>query len=241
MSRDPFTRYDAAYVLGALSPGDRQAFERHLGECDRCRRAVAEVAGLPGLLARVDPAELEPPEGHPAEASGERGTGPLPDTLLPRLLREVDRSGRRRRTRALLVGVAAAAAVAAVSAGVTARWGGVPAPQPAPPVAVGAPGRPMTQVDQTQLSARVALEPVAWGTRLRITCTYDPRRYVDGPPPEYALFVRTRQGAEERVATWRAVEGTPTTVVAATASRPWDIRSLEVRTTDGEPVLRLAG
>ena len=27
---DPFVTYDAAYVLGALSPEDRQEFEEHL-------------------------------------------------------------------------------------------------------------------------------------------------------------------------------------------------------------------
>jgi hypothetical protein len=37
------------------------------------------------------------------------------------------------------------------------------------------------------------------------------------------------------------VAGRPTTVTAASASRPSEITSVEVRTTDGEPVLRLAG
>lgn len=30
MSEDPFATFDAAYVLGALSPEDRQRFEEHL-------------------------------------------------------------------------------------------------------------------------------------------------------------------------------------------------------------------
>ena len=52
---------DGAYVLGALSPEDRVAFERHLPGCRECQRSVRELAGLPGLLARV-PVEILDPE-----------------------------------------------------------------------------------------------------------------------------------------------------------------------------------
>jgi hypothetical protein len=45
-----------AYVLGALVPAERDAFERHLGECSICREEVAELAVLPGLLGRIDAA-----------------------------------------------------------------------------------------------------------------------------------------------------------------------------------------
>lgn len=49
---------DAAYVLGALSSTERQDFERHLHSCPRCTEAVSELAGMPGLLARVDPDDV---------------------------------------------------------------------------------------------------------------------------------------------------------------------------------------
>ncbi len=62
----------AAYVLGALSPAERLEFEHHLAGCEECARAVREVAGLPGLLAGVEPAVLE----HAPEDD------PLPDSLL---------------------------------------------------------------------------------------------------------------------------------------------------------------
>ena len=45
---------DGAYVLGSLSPSERQQFERHLRVCVDCARSVQELAGLPGLLTRVD-------------------------------------------------------------------------------------------------------------------------------------------------------------------------------------------
>ena len=46
---DQFRDWDAAYVLGALSPEDRRAYEEHLRTCDACRAALGELAGIPGL------------------------------------------------------------------------------------------------------------------------------------------------------------------------------------------------
>jgi hypothetical protein len=43
-----------AYVLGALVPAEREAFEKHLADCVICRDEVAELAVLPGLLGRID-------------------------------------------------------------------------------------------------------------------------------------------------------------------------------------------
>lgn len=53
-----YADWDAAYVLGALSSAERQDFERHLHSCPRCTEAVSELAGMPGLLARVDPDDV---------------------------------------------------------------------------------------------------------------------------------------------------------------------------------------
>ena len=36
---DRYAEWDAAYVLGALSPSDRRTYERHLAECAACRAA----------------------------------------------------------------------------------------------------------------------------------------------------------------------------------------------------------
>ena len=55
----------------------------------------------------------------------------------------------------------------------------------------------------------------------------------------YGLFVVNRDGSAEQVGTWSAVDGRTMRVTAATAARRVDIASVEVRTTDGRPVLRL--
>ncbi|HZJ39795.1 MAG TPA: zf-HC2 domain-containing protein, partial [Demequina sp.] len=46
--RETFAQWDASYVLGALTPGDRRAYEAHLEQCERCRASVAELASIPG-------------------------------------------------------------------------------------------------------------------------------------------------------------------------------------------------
>ena len=86
MSECPLAHSDAAYVLGSLSPADRMEFERHLPGCERCRRSVTELAGLPGLLGRVPREQVEAPL--PFE--------PLPATVLPALVAAVRREQRRK-------------------------------------------------------------------------------------------------------------------------------------------------
>jgi anti-sigma factor RsiW len=224
---------DGAYVLGALAPGERLEFERHLAGCAECSRSVRELAGLPGLLAQVGLDELET---HDVQ--------PLPSTLLPSLVREV-RAAQRRRS--VLVG-AVAATVAAVVATALVVWSGVDAePQPdstASPAAAATrtPGVPMVPVAPTAVRADVLVANVAWGTRLDVTCSYagEDEDYEASPGGEYALVVRTRDGRAEQVATWRGLPGRTMRLSAATATSRGEIETVEMRTADGVVVLRLS-
>ena len=56
-----FAHDDAVYVLGSLAASERADYERHLSECAECSRSVRELAGLPGLMARVPREVLESP------------------------------------------------------------------------------------------------------------------------------------------------------------------------------------
>ena len=226
-----FAHDDGAYVLGALSPADRREFEQHLPGCADCTRAVAELAGLPGLLGRVDVALLEEPEA----------AGPVPVTLLPALAAEVRRD-RRRRTR-VVAGLAAAAV--AVLAGVTTVTVLQVTDDPATTTieaASGAKPRVMVPVGEVPVRASVTLEPVTWGTRLGIECTYetDSVEYDLPPAVDYTLWVRTRDGRAERVGSWRSVDGQEMRMSAGTAATLQDLISVEVRTADGRVVLELA-
>lgn len=241
-----FAHDDGAYVLGALSPAERREFERHLPRCTRCRRAVGELAGLPGLLGRVDASLVEEPAVEE----------PVPDTLLPALSRGVRRARRRRTVAVAGFAAAAVALVAAVAVSEVPGDGGddtvgttVPgasstptAPAPSDPARSEVVARAMQPVGKVPVRATVSLEQVTWGTRLGLTCTYDPAWVEYGLPPEvdYMLFVRTRDGRAERVGSWRSVDGRPIEVTAATAASPEELASMEVRTADGRVVLRLA-
>jgi hypothetical protein len=225
----PFTQEVAAYVLGALSAAGRLEFERHLEGCDRCTAELRDLAGLPGLLGRVNASVLD---GSPVDE-------PLPATLLPTLTREVRRA-RRRRTFI----TAGLAAVLAVIGGSLALWlaGDGPAPTGSGPTASPSAVvvREMDPVGDVPVQASVTLEPVAWGTRLRLTCSYDPEAVEYELPPQarYELVVRTEEGGTEQVGSWISESSQTVQVTAATAEPLGDIESVEVRSADGRVVLR---
>jgi Putative zinc-finger len=226
---------DGAYVLGALSPSERLDYERHLLTCAECSRSVRELAGIPGLLAQVDPADLEAAP-HP----------PVPETLLPALVREA--RGDQRRRSFLVAGVAAgltAAAVAsiAVIGGLTGEREPVAGPTPSTSVSRSAVSEPMAEVGPTPVEASLLVASVAWGTRLDLTCSYadaaEEDEYEASPAAQYALVVRTRDGQSQEVATWHGLPGRTMHLTGATATRRPDMEAVEVRTADGIVVLRL--
>lgn len=236
-----FTHDDGAYVLGALHPAERQEFERHLPGCQDCTRAVGELAGLPGLLGRVDVSVVEGPELD----------DPVPDTLLPALVREARHERRRRTWASAAAGVAAAAAVAVAVAltvgqvegdGSDARTGPGASSGPADQSPSDVAPLRMQPVGDVPVRATITLEQVTWGTRLGLVCTYDSQWVDYDLPPEvdYTLYVRTRDGRAERVGSWMSVDGRPMQLTAGTAASAEELESVEVRTADGRVVLRLA-
>ncbi|MFC3449084.1 anti-sigma factor family protein [Amycolatopsis speibonae] len=150
---DPFATYDAAYVLGALSPDDRFAYEKHLRVCDRCAASVRDLAGIPGLLAQAG-----------APALLEEEPAPSPE-LLPGVLKRVRRGRRIQRaitTTAAGVAVAAGVALAVVLTG---------------PVASA--GDPMTLLGDYPVTADVAMSATDTGTKVDMTCSYGGNRTGD--------------------------------------------------------------
>lgn len=229
-----YAESDGAYVLGALSATARLEFERHLGGCAQCSRSVSQMAGLPGLLSRVD-----------ATVLGDLPVvEPVPHAVLASLVGEV---GRVRRRRALILRAATAATAAAVAAVIALALppllGDSSAPAAAPAAPVFPVGRAMATVGDAPVRAHLELESVTWGTRLSLACTYDPDAAWSSRPHSvtYTMFVRTKDGHTEQVGTWRSLEGRTMHLTAATAASRKDIASVEVRTVDGQSVLELAG
>ncbi|MFC4002350.1 zf-HC2 domain-containing protein [Prauserella oleivorans] len=206
---DPFATYDAAYVLGALSPGDRAAFEQHLRHCDACSRSVRELAGMPGLLAQVDVAHQLAPE-------------PLPPDLLPSLLATVRRRRRHRLVAAVAAGVAAVAAGVAVLLAVVLPGGSGPQ------------GDAMTALGRYPVQASVELTEAAWGTKVDMSCSY--RGATGG---DYVLVAVQSDGRERRLASWYAVPEDTAELSIGTPLRRGDIDFLEIRLPGGPALLRL--
>ncbi len=185
-----------AYVIGALSPPERYNYERHLAVCAGCRYEVAQLAGLPGLLGRLD--------ARTAASVGTATPGAPPrvlDSVLNRARAESLR-GRRRRTWERVATLAVAACLAVlVGFGVTTFI------SPASPVPVAA---AMTKVQQEPgIDAALAY----WsdgngGTNIAMTCVYPNNGDKDDQKVTLDMYVVPTDGsAEQKVDTWTAGPG----------------------------------
>jgi Putative zinc-finger len=99
------------YVLGAIDPAERALVDAHLATCRDCRDELAGLAGLPALLARVNPDEV-------SRICADDAVGTVADERPPReLLGTVLDLADARRRRSRWRFAAAAAAVVAVAGG----------------------------------------------------------------------------------------------------------------------------
>ena len=194
---DSYAEWDAAYVLGALEPGERRDFEAHLATCERCRASVAELASMPGLLTRAQP-WFE-------ETSGEVG----PPSNLVSLVEA--REARRRAKARRRVGFTAVGAAAVLALGIGIPLALTPAP-PAPDAVVA-----MEAVASTPITASLTFDSVAWGTNISMTCDYPASAYPGTGGGTYSLVVTSTSGDTQSVGTWDAVPGKTIHLDAATS------------------------
>ncbi len=223
-----FATLDGAYVLGSLTPAERADFERHLRTCAECARSVRELAGLPGLLARVPAEVLEPSAGHE----------PVPPTLLPALVAAAERQQRRRTVRAALLAAAAVAVIAGGTAAVaTAFDDDKEQPLSFPSASVEtttAPPQQMMAVGKGRSEGWVSLTPFDGGTRVHLTCTYDSS--YDGVH-DYQLVVYATDG-RTLAKPFEATTGKEVEVSDTTAIDLEDIEKVVVKNDYG-PILIL--
>ncbi|NII41668.1 hypothetical protein E9228_002315 [Curtobacterium flaccumfaciens] len=223
MSEDRYAEWDAAYVLGSLPPAERLEYERHLEHCDGCRSAVAELAGLPGLLGRLpaDAAvEIAEPDGRPLTGH---------ESTLASVAHRVRR--RRRRRRAVVAVSAGFAVVVAVVAGLGV---GLRADAPgteavAPTVSAGASADRYALTGKSGFDVDLAVRAESWGTRFDWGCSYGGRDWSADGSVMYDLVVVRTDGSDERIASWTAA-GREARGLSATTDVPRaDIASVEVR------------
>src|SRR3954467_8349790 len=191
-------RYDVApYALGTLDAGEREDVADHIPGCQECQAVLESVAGLPGLLARVDPDDVAPARVVPDEAmfqrllarSAEGRRMPRPAHLPaarpahgPTARPEGHRRGPRRR----LVLAAAAAAVLAAGGGWALREA---SPDDTPRVVTASSG---------PVHASVRVTPTPSGTTVRLE--------LSGVQAEQrcSLIAVDRDGHRTVAATWEA-------------------------------------
>jgi hypothetical protein len=219
---DPFIHDDAAYVMGALSATDRDAFEAHLVDCPQCAQSVAELSGVTERLAMVPLARVLHPE---------TDREPPPELLLPRLLKAA-RAERRRRSVRLVATAPVAASVMAIAVAIgTAE---TRSPQPAG-VSVA-----MTPVRLAAVTATLQTTRTAWGTRVSLDCHWaGAKTGADATVKRtYRLVAVPRDGGDPQVlAQWAVMPGQDVTVVGSTDLATTGIATFELRAVPDDTVL----
>jgi Putative zinc-finger len=224
----PMLVESGVYVLGALSPAQRQAYERHLSTCAECRAEVADLAILPGLMGRLDEASVTADdEIH------------VPSTVLPAVIGQVRR--RRRNYRfAAIAGAVAAACVALVVGLTMPTHTGRPVAGPAvtPPASASAQPvvmHPMTSVSKPSIvSASIGLQDIAGGTRVVGTCTYEGLSGTYPEPVRFVLYIVPKHGLPERIGSWSAEPGDSVPVEGQTWWPSSDIASVQLVGPNGK-------
>jgi hypothetical protein len=228
---------DGAYVLGALSPAERAAYERHLSTCSFCREAVADLAVLPGLLGRLDPDDfarlLEPDMFEPPTQRNR-----MPDLVsAAQTTRRRERRKNRRRTFGTSLVAAALALVVGVG-GVLVWRDGTAATKP-PGTTVAAP--PMVAMQSVAgpvpVTAKVNLTDVPWGTEVEMKCAYE-KTGTSAKGYTFRLMAIGPDDAKEQLGSWTAVPGGPEVSVSGTTRFTGsELSRLELVRYDNTPIL----
>jgi len=162
------------YVLGAIDPAERALVDAHLVTCRDCRDELAGLAGLPALLARVNPDEISRICADDTVRAGAYAGADdqPPEELIGTVLDLAE--ARRRRTRWRFV--ATAAAVVAIAGGLFGGLSSISTTRTVP-VPVAAPGTHWDTVEATGssgVSASVAYSHELWGDAFEVLVKHIP-------------------------------------------------------------------
>lgn len=253
--RDQYADWDAAYVLGALAVSERREYEEHLAGCPVCRATVAELAGLPGLLAQLPPGEVLAMDHDVLDLEA-------PASLMPDLPSQPARLPRR----TWLAPVAAAAAallIGGVGGYAVSDAGRDAARAPGATSSTGSTRRGLvaggrlafSPVEPSLMTAVVDVVPTASGTELRVECQYARQTGSGAGGPgaggsgagasggdyrlDYAIWVVDRAGQATELRDWTARPDRIMHPVGVSALPVARIAAVEIRQVDtGHTVMR---
>ena len=198
-----------AYLLGGLGADEARTFEDHLATCAECRRELEELESLPALLDAVPRADAVAL----TVAGGPDTLSPLEPEALPEKVL-VDLSVRRKKSRRRWAAVVGAVAAACLAVGFLA---GPLLNQPPKPDASYS-----VQADNG-LQLTVGMVKKNWGTELAVEGRSMP---LEGT---LYLWVKGRDGAEERTCGWTATQSGRIKITGATPVQLAGIAGVELR------------
>jgi hypothetical protein len=226
---DRYVTWDAAYVLGSLSSNERREYEAHLETCARCRSAVAELSGIPALLAMLDLEDVRALDEETPEPP------PLRPEVLDSILDKV--RWRRRRSRWLTsaaVGVAAALLAVGVVIAIRPEIVGLENYEPQETTQA----MDMAKVSETPINASISLTGFGWGTRIDMACSYGEWGQAGTIPPQnLGMVVVGRDGSHTEVATWLGLSGATALPSATTPMQKDEIAAVQLVSSDNGKVL----
>ena len=209
---DLYADWAAAYTLGALDTDDRRVFEQHLGSCPTCRAEIADFAALPGLIAKVDPADLDH-EPDPDLASA------IEKAAVRQLLMM-----KRRTTRWRATALAASAAAAVIAVVLITSGGGPDSEDRTNWVAA--------QVTSAQTeTADIGTTVKDWGTEITVELTGLP------PRDSYVLWTVDTSGGWSNVASWAPTPTGTASLVGATSTTAAELDRIVITSDDIDDVL----
>ena len=211
MNGNPVHQLLGAYLLGGLDPEEARSFEEHLPGCAACRGELEELESLPALLDAVpasDAVALTVTGAAGALSPLEPSREALPQKIL------VDLAARRKKSRRRWAAFVGSVAAACLALGFLA---GPLLNQPPKPDAS------YSVQSETGLQLTVGMVKKTWGTELEVEGKSMP---LEGT---LYLWVKGRDGAEERTCGWTATPSGRIKITGATPVQLGGIAGVELR------------
>ena len=225
---DQYRDWDAAYVLGALSFEERKEYESHLSQCESCSSSLTLLAGIPGILGKID-SQTALALMQSEELATENST--VEDSaFIKKLAARAAKAQQASRIRQSLVAAAAILVFTSlgVAGGALLHSSGEVSPSTAP---ASATSWHLTNLQPQIMSAALEISGKKWGTHFSWDCTYSKVAASWPESTRYNLIITDSSGRKTIVASWSPSGGAAKGLSATTALPVSRIKMIEVTVT----------